>query len=259
VSRNVKSKALWIIALLGATLLSGCGVDPGVMVDSGKTQKDLRLNKGLPGTQQGASNDQAIIQALFNDMRQTRSTLRNVQCDLTGFFVSDKDGSVGSMQARFCYELPNKTSLLVKQSSDGSTVGTKMVWSGGKQIAVKTKLLGFWLKTSVDVHDGRTADHRGYFIDETGINPMMDTFFDPRNQVSLIGQGTLGNTPIIQIGIVSPRSLKGVAREVFTIDTQRKMPMVREMYNSGNRLVYRIRMDNIIMNATMPSTTFSLD
>ncbi|MNX81080.1 hypothetical protein D3C86_1127560 [compost metagenome] len=65
--------------------------------------------------------------------------------------------------------------------------------------------------------------------------------------------------PIIQVGIVSPRSLRGVAREVFTIDSQRKMPVVREMYDRNNRLVHRIRMDNIIMNATMPSNAFTLD
>lgn len=257
-SLNVKTKAFWMTMLLGATLLAGCGADPGVMVDNGKAQKDLKLNKGLPGNQQGVNNDQAILQSLFSDMRQMRTTLRNVQCDLTGYFVSDK-GSVGSIQTRFCYELPNKTSLHIKQSSEGSTVGTKMVWSGGKQIAVKTKLLGFWLKTSVDVHDSRTADHRGYFIDETGITPMMDTFFDPRNQVTLVGQGNLGAMPIIQVGIVSPRSLRGVAREVFTIDAQRKMPVVREMYDRNNRLVHRIRMDNIIMNASMPSNAFTLD
>lgn len=260
-SRNVKAKAFLVTLLLGTTLVAGCGADPGVMVDNGKSLKDLNVNKGLPGQQQGVNNNnnQATLQALMGDMQRMRSTLRNVQCDLTGYFVSEKDNSVGSMQTRFCYELPNKTSLTIKQASKGDTVGTKLVWSGGQQIAVKTKLLGFWLKTSVDVHDGRTADHRGYFIDETGINPMMDTFFDTRNQVTLIGQGNLGGMPVIQVGVVSPRSLRGIAREVFTIDAQRKMPVVREMYDRNNRLVHRIRMDNIIMNTTMPSNAFNLE
>ncbi len=248
----------WQGLLLAVLMLSGCGVEPGTMVDDGKRPKDLQLSRSPLGATP-APNDVQLVNQLLSDVNTVRSTTRSLKFDLTGYFIDEKTAKPGSNFAEFSFERPNKTSISIKQCSDGKMVGTKLVWTGGKQMAVKTKFLGFWVKTSVDVHDDRARDQRGFFIDETGITPTLDTLTDPRNQVKLLGVGNLSDIPVAQLEVVSPRSLRGIKREVFFVDGQRKIPIIREMYDQQNRLVFRIRMDRVIMNPTLPPTAFQLE
>lgn len=252
-----KSLLTLLIAALGASLMAGCGEAPGTVVDDGKNMKDLRLNQNNQAMPQ--QNQQAFIQKLMQDLSMVRATTTSIRCDLVGYFVGEKDGKQGSNLAKFAWEKPNKTSVQMIQSSDPKTVGTKIVWTGGKQMAVKTKFIGFWVKTSVDVRDPRAVDQRGFFLDETGINPLMETLLDPRNQTQVMGTGNMNGIPVAQLSIVSPRSLRGIGREVYVIDGQRMVPIVREMYDKNNKLVFRIRMDNMVMNSSVPSSTFQLE
>lgn len=244
-----------LMAALTAGVMAGCGEAPGTIVDDGKHMKDLRLNQNA----QPQQNQQALIQQIMQGVTATRMRVNNIRCDLTGFFVNEKTGEQGSNLAKFAFEKPNKTSIYMVQSSDPKTVGTKLVWTGGKQLAVKTKFIGFWVKTSIDIHDPRATDQRGFWLDETGINPLMDTLLDPRNQVQVMGTGNLNGVPVAQLSIVSPRSLRGISREVFVIDGQKMVPIVREMYDRSNKLVVRLRMDNMVLNSSMPSSTFQLE
>lgn len=255
-ARASKSLLTLLIAALSASVITGCGEAPGTIVDDGKNMKDLRLNQNNQGMTQ--QNQQAMLQQLLQEVTMVRAQTNNIRCDLTGYFVNEKTGQQGSNLAKFAYEKPNKTSIQMVQSSDPKTVGTKIVWTGGKQMAVHTKFIGFWVNATIDVHDSRATDQRGFFLDETGINPLMDTLLDPRNQTQVLGTGNLNGVPVIQLGIVSPRSLRGIGREVFVIDGQRRVPIVREMYDKSNKLVVRLRMDNMVMNSTMPSDTFKL-
>jgi len=246
-----------LMTALSASLMTGCGEAPGTVTDDGKNMKDLRLNQSNQGMPQ--QNQQALIQQIIQGVTATRARVTNIRCDLTGFFVNEKTGQQGSNQAKFAFEKPNKTSIYVVQSSDPKTVGTKLVWTGGKDLAVKTKFIGFWVKTSIDIHDSRATDQRGFFLDETGITPLMDTLLDPRNQIQMLGTGQMNGVPVAQLSIVSPRSLRGISREVFTIDGQKMVPIVREMYDKSNKLVVRMRMDNMVLNSSMPSNTFQLE
>jgi len=244
--------------LLGTLLLSGCGVDPGTAVDDGKRPKDLQLSRAPLGATPDPG-DTYLVQRLLSDVDTVRAITHVMKFDVTGYFLDEKTGQAGSSLAEFCYERPEKTAIKIRQSSDGKTVGTKLVWMGGKQLAVKTKFLGFWVKTSVEVHDPRAKDQRGFFIDETGITQTLDTLTDPRNQVKLLGTGNLGGIPVAQLEVISPRSLHGIRREVFVVDGQRKIPIIREMYDPQNRMVFRIRMDHVVMNPTLPPTAFQLE
>ncbi len=246
------------LALGIATLIAtGCGSPPGTVVDDGKRLGNLKIVE-TPATQTPV-DPQAQIKQIMADIASTRQTTNNLKCQLSGYFVGIKDGKPGSTMSDFAFEKPNKTSLYISKSSDAGKVGTKLVWQGGEKMAVKTKLLGFWLKVSVDVHDDRARDPRGYFIDETGIVSLLNTLTDTRNKVTPQGSGTLDGAPIVKLGIVSPRSLKGIAREVFVIDTQRKLPVVREMYDKAGKMVFRIQLTKIAMNSKLPAETFQVE
>lgn len=248
----------WPLAIaMTLGLLAGCGEAPGTVVDDGKHIKDLQISS--PNRGAGVPNQQAFIQQLMQDVQAVRANTRNLKFDLSGYFVSEQSGAPGSSLVHYSFEKPNKTAVTIAESSDPRTVGTKIVWTGGQQMAVKTKFIGFWIKTSIDERDPRAADQRGYFLDQTCVSATLDTLLDPGNQVTFMGFGNLGGTPIAQLDVVSPRRLKGISHDVFTIDGYRKAPIVREMYDQHNKLVFRIRMDNIQLNTTLPADTFNLD
>lgn len=251
---NRHARLLFLAALLAGGLLSGCGEPPGAAVDDGKT---LRVVSDPTRSQQ--PDPQAIIRQALMGVQASYASLRNVTFDLAGYYVNEDSGQPGSNACHYVFEKPTKTAITVTQSTDARTVGTKLVWTGGKQMAAKTKFIGFWVKMSVDVHDPRAKDLRGYFIDDTCVPNIFGTLTDSRNQVKLLGTGNLDGVPVAQLEVVSPRSLRGIAREVFTIDGQRMLPVMREMYDRNNKLVFRIRLSNISANTSLPSTTFQLN
>ncbi|MBM3270964.1 MAG: hypothetical protein FJZ01_25305 [Candidatus Sericytochromatia bacterium] len=242
-----------------AAILAACGGPPPTVVDDGKNLGNLKIIQSPPQAQPGAPAPDQVARQLLADIAAVRQTTRNLKCELTGFFVNINTQEPGSTLSDFHFEKPNKTSLTIKKSSDPRKVGTKVVWLGGAKMAVRTKFLGFWLSVSVDVHDDRARDPRGYFIDETGLESTLLTLLDTRNQVKYEGAGQLDNLQVARLGIVSPRSLKGIKREVFVVDTQRKVPVVREMYDGGGKLVFRIKMDRIQLNTALPANTFKID
>lgn len=248
----------WRHLLLAALVLSGCGVDPGTSVDDGTRPKDLQLSRAPLGAMPDP-NDTYLVRQLLSDVRTVEANTRTMTFELTGYFVDEKTGEPGSNRAQFTYERPDKTAVRILQSSDGRTVGTKLVWLGGKQLAVRTKFLGFWVRTSIDVHDPRAKDQRGFFVDQTGLMATLETLTDPRNRVKLLGKGSLGATPVAQLEVVSPRRLRGIQREVFVIDVQRRIPVIREMYDARNRMVFRIRMDHVVFNPKLLPTAFRLE
>jgi hypothetical protein len=253
--RQVSIRLAALAAMTAAVV--GCGSKPPVAPDTGNALKSVQISQGT--AQMPKEDQQETWKKLLAEINTIRTTTYNLKCELTGYFVSIKDGKTGSTLADFAWQKPNTTSMVVQKSSDGATQGTKLVWNGGAQMKVKTKLLGFWLKTSVDIHNEYAKDQRGYFIDETGIGPTLDTLVDPRNQVTVQGTGQMDGLPIMKVGIKSPRSLKGVSNEVYIIDTNRKVPVVREMYDTSNKLVFRIKMDKLVLNSKLPADTFVVE
>jgi outer membrane lipoprotein-sorting protein len=256
--------ALLAAASIAAT--TACGGPPPTVPDAGKQLKNINLVKGTgaqqpgtPGQQNDPRAQQQVWAQTVQEISRLRQTTVNLKCELVGYFVSIKDGKTGSTLSDFYWQKPNTTALVVNKSSDGATQGTKIVWAGGSQMKVKTKFLGFWMKTSLEIHNEYAKDQRGYFIDETGIGPVMDTLVDPRNQVSIEGTGTMDGLPIMKVAIKSPRSLKGVASEVYVIDTNRKVPLVREMYDASKKLVFRIQMNKLVLNSQLPPSTFAIE
>lgn|GEM_PF-1227874 len=258
---KIERLAKGMVALVaGSLLVAGCGAKPSTVVDASKQIKDLKINQpsqGGAGVPTGL-NQQAFLQQLMQDITQVRNTTNSLQFDLTGYFIAIDTGQPASNKVHYCFEKPNKTSINILQSTDDRTVGTKLVWLGGSDVQVHTKFIGFWINTSVSERDSRMTDQRGYYLDQTGITPTMDLLLNPQNQVTLGGFGNMNGIPVCQLDIASPKQLQGISHEVFTIDGNRKVPIMREMYDQNNKLVFRIRMDNVILNGTLPSDTFKL-
>ncbi len=254
--KQIGFKSLLSLVLL-ASILTGCGIDPpGKVVDRGSRLKDLKLNQSQPGAQNPQQDPNRVLQ-LVQLVAQAHSRNNSVACDLIAFFRKD-DGTTSSMKSKFRFKKPNQTSMEITEASQGGTVGTKLVWTGGKDVAIKTKLMGFWLKTSLDVNDSRIADARGYRINQTSLDQMFATFLHAQAKHELMSEGSLKGRPVAVVRVDSPMKLRGVTHEVFGIYVDNFVPAFRELYN-GKTLLMRIQIDNARLNPSMESSAFNLD
>ncbi len=253
-NKRIGFKSLLSVALV-AMALTGCGMDPpGKVVDRGGKLKDLNLNQPQPGMPQ---QDQKNVAQLMQLVAQSHARNNGVACDLIAFFRKD-DGTTSSMKSKFRFQKPNQTSLEILEASQGGTVGTKLVWNGGSDVAVKTKLMGFWLKTSLGVTDDRIKDARGYRINETSLDQMYATLLHTQAKYQLLSEGMLKNRPVAIVRVDSPMKLRGVTHEVFGIYVDNFVPAFRELYG-GNTLLMRLQIDNARLNPQMESNAFNLD
>ena len=253
---GTRFKSLLSLALM-ALLMTGCGANPaGKVVDRGGKLKDLNLNQPQPGAQNPQQDPNRVMQ-LMQLVSQAHARNSSVACDLTAFFRRD-DGTTTSMKTKYRFQKPKQTSMEILEASDGGTVGTKLVWNGGSDVAVKTKLFGFWLKTSVSLSDDRIKDSRGYRIDETSLDQLYATLLHPQAQHQLLSEGNFKNRPVAVVRLDSPKKLRGVSHEVFGIYVDTFTPAFRELYN-GNTLLMRLQIDNARLNPQMESNAFNLD
>lgn len=248
--RTLRPGSISRLAVVGVLLaLAGCG-GPQTTVDKKILQKTAAPSQPQPGFDGAAFTRQVV-----GEVNQAWSDTRTLSFDMSSYTVT-LDGQPGTNRVHFWFEKPNRNALKVLSSSDSRTVGTKLVWLGGPTLSVRTQFIGFWITADVDLHDSRATDNRGYFVDQTCINNTLATFLEPRNQIAFQGFATLDGGQVAQFGVVSPRSLKGVSREVFAIEARRKLPIMREMYDVRDRLVYRIHLENAVVNGTLDKDAF---
>ncbi|MEB3186613.1 MAG: hypothetical protein VKP72_04150 [bacterium] len=244
------------LGILAATLLTACGRSP---VSSSDRLASLRTAPTplptMPIQQGPRTTDPQVVQ-LLTAVSQAYGQLRTLAFTLKGFGIDMKTGKTGTNEVDYAFETPTKTACKILNSSDPKTVGTKCVWLGGQQMTVHTKFIGFWVTVPIDVHDDRAGDLRGFYIDETSIPRTMQTLLEPSNQVQLLGASVIDGAQCARLGVLSPKSLRGIKREVFAVDPRRAMMVQREMFDSSDRLVFRITLTNIRINQPLPSDAF---
>jgi len=252
--KGIGFKSILSLALV-ASVLAGCGGNPaGKVVDRGGKLKDLTLTQ--PGANTPQQDPNRVIQ-LMQLVGQAHTRNNSVACDLVAFFRKD-NGSTTSMKTKYRFQKPKQTSMEILEATDGGTVGTKLVWNGGSDVAVKTKLLGFWLKTSLSVTDDRIKDSRGYRINETSLDQLYATLLHPQAKHELLSEGVLKGRPVAIVRLDSPMKLRGVTHEVFGIFVDTFTPAFRELYG-GETLLMRLQIENARLNPQMESNAFNLD
>lgn len=231
----------------------GCGGNSPA-IDSGGRLKDLKIQPTAPATgsanpQLDPANEIAQIrqQVAFNYQRNN-----NLRADVTVYVKNLQKGDTESAKLDYWFQKPNSTALLIKEHSPkAAAAGTKMVWMGGEKLAIKTKFIGFWVKTSLPESDERLKDTRGDRISETAVPRMMKAILDPRAQVVLVGRGQFKGRPVVQLSLKSQFSLPRVESERISVDTTNYLPVVREMYEGG-KLTYRLQLEGIKLNVHEP-------
>lgn len=253
--RRVKS----LVALLGAVSLyvaAGCGTN-GPTIDGGGKLKDLKIVPTTPATGSVAADPVKEIAKLRDQVSQNYARNNNLRADVTVYIKDVRNGAIESAKLDYWFQKPNSVAMLIKEHTKSAAAGTKMVWMGGAKIAIKTKFIGFWVKTSIDESDDRLKDGRGDRISETTVQRMMQALLDPAAQVGLLGTGQYKGKPITQLSLKSKFMLPRVESERIAIDTTTYLPVVREMYEKG-QLTYRMQLEDIKLNVKDPKA-FELD
>lgn len=247
----------WLSVALTLILLAGCGDTNRTVLDEPKPAGGLVTGpaQNLPGV-----NPQTFVPQLLNEVRTRFDAANTMKFDLKGNFISVENGQPATNFVRYAFQKPSKIAIEVVQSTDARTVGTKLLWEGGSKMKAHTKFIGgLWVNVDVDIHDPRTTDQRGYFIDETSIPALMSMLLDPRNSTEFLGFASLNGVSVARLGIKSPKSLKGISREVVTIDSVNRMPVMREMYDAKDKLVFQITLSNVVINQPIPASTFKVN
>jgi hypothetical protein len=240
--------------ILLALLAAGCSKSPAAPTP------DLDTPRYAP-----AAPASLAPAAPVTDMR-IRDTLTMVQklrdggstadCQLMFRYVKT-DGTKEWIRSHYKYQKPKRNSVELMTGSDSKVEGTRLVWTGGSQVKVHTKFVGFWLNIDLPLTDDRLKDPVGYRLDQTSIDKVFDTLLCPQNQTTYVGDGALLGRPMAVLAVVSPMSLKPATREVFGIEKATGVPLLREMYK-GDQLYFRMQLESNKLNAKLTAADFEV-
>jgi hypothetical protein len=213
----------------------------------------------LPGGPMDAAPRMADprVMQILSDVARVRDGASNSLMRTTLSCFKD-DGGVSRAKSIYKFQKPNRVLLNILESTNEKVNGTRLLWTGGSQVQVKTKFVGFWVTVSLDVNDERIRDDRGYSIAQTSIPKTYETLLHPAAQVAFKGEGQVAGRPVELLNVMSPLSLKPTTREVYGIDRVSRTPVLREMYR-GDKLIYRMQVEQITLNARFTSQDFKLD
>ncbi|MBM3275814.1 MAG: hypothetical protein FJZ00_11715 [Candidatus Sericytochromatia bacterium] len=251
------------LAILAATVVCGltaaCGGNNPV-IDDGKKLSDLKITPTSPATGSATPGQDPLkeVAELRKKMAEVWARNNNLRADVTLYVKNLQSGTVESAKLDYWFQKPNSTALYLKEHSKTAANGTKMVWQGGDKVAIKTKFIGFWVKTSLPESDDRLKDARGDKISDTSVPKMMQCLTDPAAQVAFLGRGKYKNRDIVQFSLKSKYMIARVDKEHIAVDTGNFLPVVREMYEAGGKLTYRLQLEGIKINVHEPKA-FELD
>lgn len=239
--------------LVALMMLAGCGAEaPTMSSNAGKKSRDLVVTPQQPSQQQPSFDTKALL----SDIGQRYQSLQALQSQVIVYDAYN--GKSTSSKSTSYFQKPNRFSVQVTEHTDSKAVGTKIAYTGGSEAKIKTKFFGFQVKLNLALSDSRICNLRGDSLNDTGIVRMMSILLDPQAQVRFMSQGTLAGAPIAMLEVVSQRSLRGITREVFCINLQSRLPVIREMYE-GTRLTYRLQFTNILLDPQLPANAFTND
>lgn len=156
-------------------------------------------------------------------------------------------------------EKPNRSSFQVlKAPAKPNTVGTKLVWTSGQKVNLKTRFFGLPIALSTEPTDPRLADLRGDTMVDLNVVAAVEVLRSPDARFKYLGRRLVGDRRVDLVELRSPRLLKGVEREVYGLDTVSGLPLVREMHDADG-LTYKLTVERFKLDNDLPANAFTLD
>ncbi|MBI6545273.1 MAG: hypothetical protein HY692_00675 [Cyanobacteria bacterium NC_groundwater_1444_Ag_S-0.65um_54_12] len=247
-----QSKLVKILSLV--SIIAGCSQGPTV-TESAKRSTASSGNL-TPGQQYQKPIQQPVGQltpelALQKDVASAYNQLSGYSGILE---TIDKKGSKTIIcKAAVKFRKPEQVRIDIQSNSDEpKQAGTKAVWSGGKTLKVRPSgILGF-AKVDLPTTDSRVLTQNGWRIDQISLRANVMLFLDQRTKVKILGDGKLGNLPLVFTEVVGPFNVQGIDRMKMGFDRQSKLPLTVD-FLQGSSSVYSIRLLNMQLRSPSPS------
>lgn len=244
-SRHLLFASALALASLTLASLPGCG--QGTPAPAPTPMRPAAQPTPPPATPAGGDAEAARLRQavgeVYGRMRSLEATSRS---------TIRMGGENNAYRTKVLFMKPRTTLVEIESGPDARQKGTRLKWSGGSQVEVKTRFFGLPIQLTVDRDDERIRSIRGDAFDASTVSAFMDVLLDPAAACRFLGEGAASGKPVVFLEVRSRKSLKGLSRDVFAIDRQTMFPIQREGY-AGQTAVYR----NVISGARMNTLSAS--
>ncbi|MEB3299385.1 MAG: hypothetical protein VKO21_07865 [Candidatus Sericytochromatia bacterium] len=239
-----------LAAAVSAAALAGCGRQTAspVMTKS-PVAPLLQPMPQQPG--QGPVDGARQAAELRQRIGQTYQGITFIKANLRTYIRNIQNGKSSRYSLDTWFQKPGKSAYKVLESTEASTVGTKMIVDGSGQVQVRTKFAGFWVNTTLPETDERTRTARGDSMTDTALPRMMQVLLDPQAQIQYLGQANAAGRNLGLIELRSRMTLPRVTHERYAVDLGTGMPYSRECYE-GNQLTYQLTIEQVRLNQVDP-------
>jgi hypothetical protein len=242
---------------LALVALVGCGTSPSAPETPKRQQVPAnRLQNGQLGQpgfadqmgQPGGAGGAQAAQALL-------ATVRRANAQNKGFTAmvdtwEKGNGKTESGTLKLAFKKPSTLRLTIAKSTNSQATGVKLRWDGGKEFKIKPTWMPF--SVGVGIEDKRVVSLNNWTIKETDVTCILNVLLDPATQVKALGEQNFDGVMMPAIEAVSPKSPRGVTREVIGIDKVTGLPKARQLYK-GQTLVYKLMVKQMTMKTPSES------
>lgn len=238
------------LALAGCMLLAACGtrvpqavtppvVNPSVtpVVPSDSTEADVKK----------------LLSWVFQQSDATRNWTATAYSELI-----DPQGHKGFTLSRTASKRPEILAATVLECDDHKKVGTKLVFDGVSQVALRTTFFGFFsIRLKLAVDDKRLLDPYNRSLKDSSTHQLFEVL--RRGQTKRLGLSSMGGENVEMLEVRSSASWQGISREVIGISSRLGLPVYRGCYDGRNRRIFCLELRGMKTNVAFSSREFTLD
>lgn len=238
------------LALAGCMILAACGTSAPQAVTP------PAVNPPVTPVVPSDSSD-ADVKKLLSRVFQQSDATRNWTATAYSELV-DPQGRKGFTLNRTSSKRPEVLAATVLESDDHKKVGTKIVFDGVSQVALRTTFFGFFsIRLKLAVDDKRLLDPYNRSLKDSSTHQLFEVL--RRGQTKRLGLSSMGGENVEMLEVRSPASWPGISREVIGISARLGLPVYRGCYDERNRRIFCLELRDMKTNVTFSSREFTLD
>jgi hypothetical protein len=248
VPRVLKVARQWMgLGAVAIAALAGCGAPPDAPLKPDPTPVPV----ATPDAREATARDVlAVVQQAVDHTQTWTGSARTDNIAPDG----DRDYNVVTL----CYKRPGICAATVTASRDSRKVGTRMVYDGNRTVAIKTYLFGFFpVRATLDVQDDRLLDGYKRSLRDTSTEQLLGVLLDPQAQCVDRGIYQVAGENVELLDLRSSHSWKEVSHEVIGISHRTRLPILRDVYDQRDKVVFHMEITGMKTNVSFPPREFT--
>ncbi len=211
---------------------------------------------GTPGQQPGTPGQPAAptdLAALKTEVQTAYLAVKTLKADYDNH--QSKGGEKYFAKVAMTFAKPRKLRLDIKSSSDALLSGAIVVWTGGPTLKGRKDIGFIPIKQEHKLTDKPSL--RGWYYNQTDFDAMTTALVANLPTAKLLGTSKVAGTTVTMVEFKS--TLPGAATERIGIDMTRKLPVYRELRESGSTTpVFTTTYTNLKVNAPVAGNAFDI-